>query len=1812
MTRDDSRRPEADGPDPADAHADDTLDELLGALGSEEPPAAPAPPASVPPPLPGRRGRAEAEDEITSTHATRSAPADADDAGSGATASAELLEAVVDAPGDEVEDLLDALSDEIEAGGPPIEATPATPAPEPPPVASAPPPSMPPPTPAPRSVPPPIPTSSTPAPRPSQVPEEFERESLALVHACEEELTRTTDPRRAARLHYEVARIAESTLGDLRRASAHYHEVLERTPEHLPSIRGARRVLVARGQPEQAVPLFDAEARLTPDPRQKAALFHRKGRLLEDVLEQRDAAKQAYATALELDRGDPMSLKALALVEAETEQWDDLGRTFEKEANAVASDPRHRAAVIVERARLVENRRGDVEGAIELYETALRLDSTVHEAVDALKRLHFQRRRWRDLIRVLQLEAELTDDAGVRSMALYRAGHLHAERLGNREEALVALEHAAELTPREPLVLGELARLYDAAERWPSLVLVLERLVDTVLDPEEKLPLLQRMGELCEEQLGDEDAAIACHARALGLRPDHRPALQALGKLLARREDWERLLEMHFGEAEATGDADRRAAAYARMAELLELRLGRSDEAVELHRRALGAVPGFEPSFKALVRLYTEKGRWHDLVELHERAIEGATDRTRAISHLFQVGALLEDALGDPAGASLAYRRVLELDADHLGAIHALQRSTERAGRHRELVAALELEAEKTRDASRVVALLHRAGEILDDPVGDREAAVQRFRRALAVDPKHLPSLTSLGRIYYRSGRWEDLLEMFQRELDITPHGPGAVALLHKMGELCHERIGREEEALGYWRRAVEMDPGHGPSVQALGRRLRERGDWAELARILEVELENLAEPADRARAAYRLGEVYEERLGQGDLAIAAYGAALGSVPEFTPAREALARLRTEQRAWGPLVEQLEAGEPLVREASLGVDYALRQGLVWAEELHEPRRAIACFERVLTLAPGHLGALLQLERLYRRVGQWEPLAAVYEAQARELRDSGARITALRELARLAETHGVGAPAEPRRAYLEILSIAPDDRAALEDLERIALADEDRELLLQVDRRLASLAVDPILAASHWTRLAESLEARGAVDDAVAAYRSALDADAANLAATRGLSRLAERLDAPEALVEASRREAEVAGDRRAAARLLVRAATVREERLGDRDGAIGDLERALELAPDHADAAARLTRLLGAAGDHARLVELLTRASTRVSDPERIGWLGLELSRLYADHLDNVPAAISALNRVLRTSPEDVAVLRRLAAYFLREGQSTEAANLLGRVVQLGPDRDVLRDVHLDLASIWADDLGETGRALVSLQAALALDPSHRVALERTSRLQEREGDLEAAADAAAKLVRAASTDVQRAAALVRLAEVELARGHETAAADALVDAVVLEGPGGEAALELKRIARTADVWARYAGAVDAYREGLPAGSDEQVAVWLEVARITYDRLGDPEAALARLRNALDETGGSPAIRAELAARLRMAGAYPEAVQELRALVQWDPGRAEPWRDLALTYDAMEAAYEARLAREPLVLLGDARGGDLDAIQASPPRVPQARPGALDADDHAALTPAHQRLALELLAALADALPKLFVPDLEPYGLSTRDRMTTRQGHPLRQRVDRIAEILGAPPVELYMHRVRSKGIGVELSSPPALLVPAPVADLPEPQQVFLLARPLYLVARRIHPVAKLQPREIQVLLAAAARQVDPSFGAGLTSDEYLQEHGRRLQRALPRRARRTVEDLARRHLAAPPVDFPSVVAGAEGAALRVAAVLADDLQACVEVLQRTERDLQGLSGAALLRRSGPVHDVVRFWLSDDALALRRRLGYVP
>ncbi|MEM7608426.1 MAG: tetratricopeptide repeat protein, partial [Myxococcota bacterium] len=1216
--------------------------------------------------------------------------------------------------------------------------------------------------------------------------EDLRDAAVELIEACRQRLA-VSDPRRAAELHHQMGRLYEVPLGELGRAVQHYQSALEVNATDAALIQDTRRALLLTKKYAPALELYDPEIRLSPDPREKAELLLEKGRLLRDRLNRADDAKVAFETALELDGTNLGVLQDLLAAYESAGAHDARERSLERAANS-AADEAHRGALVGERAAVIERALGQPERAIGLYEQALALDPAAGGVMAALKRLYRERSRWSDLVRVLRQEAQLTTNPVEKASLLYDVARLLLEHLGDQPQALASLEEAAALAPSDRGVLERLVTLYEQSGRFEEQAKILRTLVQLATDTPSRLAILGELAALHQQRLDDRAGAIHWFESAITLDPLHGPSMQHLEALYEADGAVDKIIALRNNVAQHASSGLERASAFATIG-LLEERAGRTDQAIAAHQRAMALDASNATSFKSLLRLLATERRFRDLLHLHERAADDADNADEAIAHHFDAGALLEGPLGQPELAIKAYEAVLSLEPANLRAMASLGRAAESANRSDVVLRALDMELDESKSDKKRTALLLRAATVHERDQNDVPGAVKRLRAVLAINDAHEDALETLARLFSAAGRWDELAEILERQLTLktTAKAEGRVALAFRLAKLYRKQLGSEERARAKYQEAFNADPSHRQVARRFLRLLEDRREHDEAAAVLSKLADLEESPLAKARLLFRAGELMELRAQNAAEAASLYRRAVRSY-DYGPARDALERLGQSKDSVRELAKSLSAYATSGAADRPAVDALFRESALW-EHAGDNRKAVERLEAAVSIAPDHLGVLQALARLHRGTGRWEALAKVLASMGRVFRDPRARIAAMHAEAQVRASHRIGDRAAIIDIYRSVLALDPEDGAAIRALEALAAKEGKPSLIAEVEELAYRRPQTAAAKAGHATRLGAAYEAMNS-ERALEAFREALRLAPDDLAATRGLARMALRAP-PEVRVEAAHQEARVAANGEQAAVHLMEAAEIRLDRLGDLEGAAADLERALTLAPNSRDASSRLAKLLRSQRQPERLRDALTRAASAAT-PDRSAELWMEAAELLATDLNDRPAAINILRRLLRNMPNHVPAMQQQAMYLRQTGDFSDAAALYERIVKRAGSNTVLRDTHLELATVWDDHLRDTQRAMVSLQAVLSIDPASVEGLSRLADIHEREERLHEATELAQRLLLNATEGPARASALLRLARLQRAQHMDAAASEALREAVTIEGPGSESALEVK------------------------------------------------------------------------------------------------------------------------------------------------------------------------------------------------------------------------------------------------------------------------------------------------------------------------------------------------------------------------------------------------------------------------------------
>jgi tetratricopeptide (TPR) repeat protein len=205
---------------------------------------------------------------------------------------------------------------------------------------------------------------------------------------------------------------------------------------------------------------------------------------------------------------------------------------------------------------------------------------------------------------------------------------------------------------------------------------------------------------------------------------------------------------------------------------------------------------------------------------------------------------------------------------------------------------------------------------------GYLEQAEEFFRLAEKEDPGGAEPLYGLGSVYLEQQKRGEAREYFERAIKSAADYPATLPNAWNNLGILAAREGKTDEAIGYFQKALGINPDHAVALQNLGNAYRQKRDWDAARKTLE---HALALNPDDAEANYGLGMVY-------------------------------AQLNDTSRAYEYLQKAL-AARPAYPEAlnNLGILY-LRTGR--AEE------AKKSFAESIQVAPGFEQSYLNLARVY--------------------------------------------------------------------------------------------------------------------------------------------------------------------------------------------------------------------------------------------------------------------------------------------------------------------------------------------------------------------------------------------------------------------------------------------------------------------------------------------------------------------------------------------------------------------------------------------------------------------------------------------------------------------------------------------------------------------------------------------------------------------------------------------------------------------------------------------------------------------------------
>ncbi len=628
-----------------------------------------------------------------------------------------------------------------------------------------------------------------------------------------------------------------------------------------------------------------------------------------------------------------------------------------------------------------------------------------------------------------QVRGDSDEERETKKALLFRAARIFDG--AGRDKARAEQTYAAiiELDPQDDIALVALEEARKALGKYEELVEMLLEKSQSAPPGEERGRALAEIGRLYASELEDPDQAIVAFTQALCEEPQNDEYAAEVERLCGTKHaTWSEQLDS-IGEAIKTGalaQADQ-LALMARAARWYEQKLGRADMALGAYQQVLAGDPANEGAAEGMTGIYRRAQQWPELVSVLMARADVAPSAPKARDLRAEAAEILETRLNDMARARDIFMTVLADDPGHTRACDAMARIAERTGDFVTLAQVLERRAEARRGIEKAEALA-KVAEVYEDHLNDLAEATRRFEAVLAVDPRNLGALKGLDRIFNRTGKYRELLEILERQIEAAATPRQKINLYERIAGLHDEEFLDHAAAADALEQILAIDPSHDGALSALARHYRALEKWEPVVALYEKHASVAAEPSRKIDLLLARARTLAEQIGSPDRATKTYEQILALQPSHAGALEALAHLREMS---GDAHAALSAIEALAMKAA--TPEAKAEQWMRAARLLETRgdkdSAIERYKLALDANPRDPSASSALRKAYASRGDWLSVVGLIEKELHTAESDLARARLWAELAKVHHSELVD-PTKAEAAAKKATELDPSNADAL--------------------------------------------------------------------------------------------------------------------------------------------------------------------------------------------------------------------------------------------------------------------------------------------------------------------------------------------------------------------------------------------------------------------------------------------------------------------------------------------------------------------------------------------------------------------------------------------------------------------------------------------------------------------------------------------------------------------------------------------------------------------------------------------------------------
>lgn len=1007
------------------------------------------------------------------------------------------------------------------------------------------------------------------------------------------------------------------------------------------------------------------------------------------------------------------------------DEWIDVIDLYRRQLNWL-QDARERKSVYRKIASLQEDMLDALQEAADTYHRMLEEFPGDEDALDRLESIYSRLENWAKLVDVLQQRAELTQEPSIRRDFYSRIAILREESLQDIEGAAAAWAAILDEYPEDGTALRSLARLSAVLSRWAEVFDLVDRELALTTNPNDRLALMFRLGDILQNHLNEPARAIAYYRDVIEQDPGHEKAKEALEQLLQSQDEtlameaalilekiyelednWEKLATLYVLKAGYSVDPQEKVDLFVRIADIKENRLSEPLAAFGFYGQAFKeclALPQLPDILGNLQRLAAGLGKWGELVDLYKSCVDDILDAAIQEQVSLFIADVARDELKNLELARTFYRKVLEQRPDSREALDALEFVYKEMSDWEDLLGVYLKRAELDYSNPEVrYSALVNAALLCRDPLKRPAEAIRIYREILEFRPDDAAIFRALEELYFDQEQWEDLIELYDHRIRYVDDIIEAVEIRYNMGEIYQDYLKEPERALEMFKAALGGDPSRENTVRRLEKFLdmedyaalaaetlvpiyASRENWKELVRVFKLQRQMLESPEERAPITRKIASLYDEVIDDMDSAFEWYGYLFVEQPQERKVRNRLLTLAENLGYWKQVSEVFAK---VLEEAYGDLDYILElaehQARILSRRLSNVEGALSCYKRIVEADRNRTDIFEEMERMLVEVERWEDLLSVYREATEAHYDPERKNRFYFKMCEVYEDklHNYEAAVE---TYKEILVNAPEDTKANDALRRLYTRLErwddliehllvlvgqqqlSTEQVCEINLTLANLyhekQSDPNSAID---RIEQVLQLDPINAQAIRFLETMLRIDEVALRAAALLQPIYEQLDQWEDLVNVY--EIQIAGidDQYVKIDYLKKCAALYDSRGNRLDRAFSSLSQAWLLDTSDHSLFEELYQLTVRRNNWEELISVYEKGITDVYDTALQVEVLLRIARIRSEILSDIPKACEAYRHVLNVQEDHLEALTELALLLESQQAWEELVEVLER-----------------------------------------------------------------------------------------------------------------------------------------------------------------------------------------------------------------------------------------------------------------------------------------------------------------------------------------------------------------------------------------------------------------------------------------------------------------------------------------------------------------------------------------------------------------